>query len=50
MWNIRCACNMRGRRHTKDLVRKYRPSMFVLLKSLLGLRGLEFSGVDMVMT
>lgn len=33
VWNIRGAVNLRGKRHTKELVRKYRPSLFVLLET-----------------
>lgn len=33
VWNIRGAVSGRGRPHTKDLIRKYKPSMFVLLET-----------------
>lgn len=33
VWNIRGAASSRGRRHVKDLVRKFKPSLFVLLET-----------------
>ncbi|KAF1869450.1 hypothetical protein Lal_00022895, partial [Lupinus albus] len=32
-WNIRGVMNMNGRRHARDLVRKYRPSLIFLLET-----------------